>query len=125
MMHDNALQRGKLIVDAKKGDAEVGADPRQGGARGREYPPRLGLGGYGYPERANQAYRGDRQDAHEPGRGAHDLASAFQKRVAAMAGAHHAGRRPAGSSNLGENRKLDKENRIMTKHIDRLMSRRQ
>jgi hypothetical protein len=50
------LQRGKLMIDAKKGDAEVGLIARQNHPRGGQHPSRLGVVGGRYPQRAHEAH---------------------------------------------------------------------
>jgi len=91
MMHDNALQRGKLLVDAKKGDAEVGllhakAARETAGIHHDSASSALDI----LNARTKHIEATDKLHTNRVGALAgahHDLASAFQKRVAAMVSA--------------------------------------
>lgn len=91
MMHDNALQRGKLLVDAKKGDAEVGlihAKAAREVASIHHDRQASALDVLNARTKHIEAF--DKLHSNRVGALAgahHDLASAFQKRVAAMVAA--------------------------------------
>jgi len=100
MMHDNALQRGKLLVDAKKGDAEVGLIHAKA-AREVASIHHDSASTASEILNARTKHLETVHKIHDSRDGAlagahHDLAAAFQKRVAAMVAARQPAK-PAGA----------------------------
>lgn len=93
MMHDNALQRGKLLVDARKGDAEVGLlNARAAREVASIHHDSASSAADILNARTKHIETVDKMHTNRVGALAgahHDLAAAFQKRVAGMMAARN------------------------------------